>query len=425
LTQALVAYRGEDLLERANTVFVVTVAVGAGMWLLSFALAPMAASFFNQPEVTRLMPVLGVNFLIRAIGSTHYALAQRQLDFRARAGAEFADVIVRGGAGVGLALAGAGVWSIVLGYVVGTVAMTVALWLSVPWRPRVRPRRAHLDGMIGFGGALATVDVISAVASNLDYLFIGKILGATALGLYTIGYRLPELIITNLAVIAGLAMFPAFAQVDRNLLRHAYLVGFRYTIMVSLPVTAGMIILARPMVVTLFGQKWTGAVAPMQALALASLAITIDIPAGTVYKAVGRGRILLRLSIPRLAILAGALAVFTRYGIVAAALCGTVIALTFALIGIGLVWRMLGATPRMLWVQVWPLCVSVAIMSAGTVALRSLIGSPALELLVCAPAGAALYVLSLWRLAPHVVLDVLSKVTIRRFAVRARSLTRA
>jgi hypothetical protein len=117
--------------------------------------------------------------------------------------------------------------------------------------------------------------------------------------------------------------------------------------------------------------------------------------------------------------------VFTRYGIVAAALCGTVIALTFALIGIGLVWRMLGATPRMLWAQVWPLFVSVAIMSTGTLALRSLIASPALELLVCVPAGAVLYVLSLWRLAPHVVLDVLSKVATGRFTLRARSLTRA
>ncbi len=418
LTQALVAYRGDDLLERANTVFAVTVAVGAGMWLLSIALAPVAASFFHQPRVEQLMPVLGVNFLIRAIGSTHYALAQRWLDFRARAGAEFADVIVRGGSGVALALAGAGVWSIVLGYVVGTTAMAVALWIGVPWRPRLRPSRRHLDGVIGFGSALATVDIISAVVSNIDYLFVGRILGAAALGLYTIGYRLPELIISNLAMIAGLAMFPAFAQVDRKLLRHAYLVGFRYTIMVSLPLTAGMLILARPLVLTLFGPKWAPAVAPMQMLALVALAITIDIPAGTVYKAVGRGRVLLRLSIPKLVLLAAALFVFTRYGIVAAAVCQAAIAWSFTAVGIGLVWRMLGAGPRMLWAQAWPPLVSAAIMSGATFALRTAIAAPSLQLLACVPVGAALYVLTLWRLAPHVVLDVLAKVTSRRFAAR-------
>jgi O-antigen/teichoic acid export membrane protein len=418
LTQALVAHRGGDLLERANTVFAVTVAVGAGMWLLSIALAPVAASFFNQPRVEQLMPVLGANFLIRAIGSTHYALAQRWLDFRARAGAEFADVIVRGGSGVALALAGAGVWSIVLGYVVGTISMTVALWIGVPWRPRLRPRRRHLDGMIGFGSALATVDIISAVVSNIDYLFVGRILGAAALGLYTIGYRLPELIISNLAMIAGLAMFPAFAQVERRLLRHAYLVGFRYTILVSLPLTAGMLILARPLVLTLFGPKWAPAVAPMQMLALVALAITIDIPAGTVYKAVGKGRVLLWLSVPKLVLLGAALLVFTHDGIVAAAICQAVIAWSFTAIGIGLVWRMLGAGPHMLWAQAWPLLVSAGIMSGATIAVRSAIGSPLLELVGCVPVGAALYVLAVWRLAPHVVVDVLDKVVPRRFKPR-------
>jgi O-antigen/teichoic acid export membrane protein len=415
LTQALVAYRGQDLMERANTVFIVTVGVGAGMWLVACALGPVAASFFHQPQVKLLMPVLGVNFLIRAIGSTHYALAQRRFDFRARAGAEFADVIVRGGAGIALALAGAGVWSIVLGYVVGTVAMTGAMWISVPWRPKMRPTRRHLDGMIGFGGALATVDIISAVVSNLDYLFVGRILGATALGLYTMGYRLPELIISNLAVIAGLAMFPAFAQVERERLRHVYLVGFRYTIMVSLPVTAGMLLLARPLVLALFGQKWVGAVAPMRMLALVALAITIDIPAGTVYKAVGKGRILLRLSIPKLVLLGAALSLFTRYGIVATAICQAVIAWSFTVIGIGLVWRMLGAGPRRLWDQAWPLLLSVGIMSAVTFALRSLIVSDALQLVVCVPVGAGVYVLSLWRLAPHAMFDVLMKVAPGRF----------
>jgi O-antigen/teichoic acid export membrane protein len=416
LTQALVAYRGEDLLERANTVFAVTVAVGAGMWLASLALAPVAAGFFHQPRVEQLMPVLGVNFLIRAFGSTHYALAQRRLDFRARAGAEFADVIVRGGSGVALALAGAGVWSIVLGYVIGTTAMTVALWIGVPWRPRLSPRRRHLEGMLGFGGALATVDVISAVVSNIDYLFIGRILGATALGLYTIGYRLPELIICNLAVIGGLAMFPAFAQVERRRLRHAYLVGFRYTVMVSLPLTAGMLVLARPLVLTLFGHKWAPAIAPMQMLSLVALAITIDIPAGTVYKAVGKGRVLLALSIPKLVLLGAGLLVFTRYGIVAAAICQAVIAWSFTAVGIGLVWRMLGAGPRMLWGQAWPLLVSAGVMSAATLALRSVIGTPALELLACVPVGAAVYLLTLWRLAPGVVLDVLRKLAPGRFA---------
>lgn len=410
LNQALVAYRGDDIEERAGTVFAASVGIGALMSLATVALAPLAADFFGQPRLVAIVPVLGLNFFVQAIGGTHYALAQRQLNFRSRAGAETADVLVRGATGTALALLGAGVWSLVLGYVVGSIVKTVGLWILVPWRPRGRLRRAHLQGMIGFGGTLAVVDIVSAMIGNVDYLFVGKILGAGALGLYTIGYRLPELIIMNLSVIAGVAMFPAFAQVKRSLLRHAYLVGFRYTIMVALPLTAGMLVLAKPMVLALFGAKWAPAAGPMRMLALFALAITVDIPAGTVYKATGRARILLALSIPKLVLLCTGLALFTHDGIVVAAACQTALAAGFLSVGICLVWRLLGVSPRMLWWEARPIVLSVAAMSAVILLLHYVIGSPWPTLAACLPAGAATYGLALWLLAPRAVADLLHKV---------------
>ena len=46
-------------------------------------------------------------------------------------------------------------------------------------------------------------------------------LGPTALGLYALGFRLPELIVINLAMVAGEVLFAAFAAVDRDALGHA------------------------------------------------------------------------------------------------------------------------------------------------------------------------------------------------------------
>ena len=98
--------------------------------------------------------------------------------------------------------------------------------------------------------------------------------------------------------------------------------------MIALPLTAGMLVLAKPLVLTLFGHKWAHAVGPMQVLSLFALAITIDIPAGTVYKAIGKAHILLRLSIPKALLLIVGLILFTHYGIVPAAACQTVLALS-------------------------------------------------------------------------------------------------
>ena len=67
-----------------------------------------------------------------------------------------------------------------------------------------------------FGGQLTGVDVLAAVQNNTDYFFIGRFLTAADLGLYTLGFRLPELLVLNLAVVTGKVLFPAFAAIDRS-----------------------------------------------------------------------------------------------------------------------------------------------------------------------------------------------------------------
>jgi O-antigen/teichoic acid export membrane protein len=81
--------------DRAETVFLASVALGAALWGIVAALGPLAALFFDEPELSWLFGLLGLNFLLRGLGSTHYALAEKRLDFRARTLAELADVVVR------------------------------------------------------------------------------------------------------------------------------------------------------------------------------------------------------------------------------------------------------------------------------------------------------------------------------------------
>ena len=178
--QALVvAEEDERFEERATTAFTLSVLVGLALTVLTIAVSPFAADFFREPDLQPLLAVLGLNFLLRGAGSTHFAIAQKQIDFRTRTAAELADVVVRGGAGVVLALAGAGAWSLVLGYLLGTAAMTVILWILVPFRPKLQRKLLHARGLVRFGGGLAILDVLSAITSNIDYLLVGRVLGAT------------------------------------------------------------------------------------------------------------------------------------------------------------------------------------------------------------------------------------------------------
>ena len=66
LGQALVVQKGEDIRERANSVFFAGVALGLTLSVTIAALSPFIASFFDQPDLESLTIVLGANFLLRS-----------------------------------------------------------------------------------------------------------------------------------------------------------------------------------------------------------------------------------------------------------------------------------------------------------------------------------------------------------------------
>jgi PST family polysaccharide transporter len=407
--QALVVAPEDEVADRAETVFVASVALGAALWGIVAALGPLAALFFDEPELSWLFGLLGLNFLLRGLGSTHYALAEKRLDFRARTLAELADVVVRGVVAIALAIAGLGAASIVIGYLAGTVALSATLWAVVPWRPRLRGRRSHLPGLVRLGAAYSGVDVLAAVSANVDYLFVGRVLGPAALGLYSIAFRLPDLLVMNLSLVAGRVLFPAFAAVAREALAGAYLLAFRYTMLCAIPLAAGLAALAEPVILALFGERWEGSVDALRVLAVYSLFLTVNIPAGTVYKATGRPQVLLLLGLPRLVLLVIGLALLTDEGIVAVAACQAVTAALVAVLSTVLAGRLLAVGPWSLGAELWAPLLAAAPAAAALVALAQAL-PPWPALLAGVPAGAAVYLGVLWLVRRELVLEAWERV---------------
>jgi PST family polysaccharide transporter len=302
-----------------------------------------------------------------------------------------------------------GAWSLVAGYLAGTTAVTLTLWRLVPWRPSGLPSRAHLPRMLRFGSTLTAVDVLAAVISQVDYLFIGRVLGTHALGLYTLGFRLPEMLIISLAVVAGRVLFPAFAAVDRDVLGRAFLVSIRYAAVVALPLAAGLAALAEPFVLAVFGEQWRDSVEPMRVLSLYGLAVAIGIPAGIAYKATGQAGILLKLALPRAALVIASIALVVDEGIVAVAACQAGVASLFAVIGMAIASRMLGVRAGELFSAIWPPAVASAATGAAALGVTAAIDDPWPALAVAIPACAVTYAGTLWLAAPALVRDLRSR----------------
>ena len=228
-----------------------------------------------------------------------------------------------------------------LGYVLGTAAMTTTLWLKVRWRPGFSPKREHLRELLGFGGALTGVSLAAAVLANADKLIIPRALGAAQLGLYSLAVRLPELLIVNLSVVAGQVLFPAFASVDREALRRAFVMSLRYAAMVALPLAAFLGVLAEPLIVAAFGDQWRDGADVMRIMCVYAMASPITFVCGTVLKSQGRAGLLLRVSVIEVLIVVPAMIIVVDQGITAVAACHAVAACVVLVLQAGLAMRLI------------------------------------------------------------------------------------
>jgi PST family polysaccharide transporter len=410
LSQALVIAKHEDDDAVANTVFRWGVMIGAGIWLVTIALSPFAAAFFDNPEVQPVLIVLGSAFLLRALGLTHYAIAQKRLDFRSRTVAELVNTTGRGVAGIVLALLGFGAWALVLGYVVGAALFVVSLWLLVHWRPRLRGATVPVRSLLAFGGILTLVDVLAAILYSTDGVVIGRLIGQDELGLYTLGLRLPELIILNLSVSLGSVLFPAFAGIAVEELGRAFLLALRFTLLLALPLAIGLAVMAEPVTFALFGEKWAGSVDVMRVLCIYAFFYAMGIPAGTVYKAIGRAGLLLQLAWPQVVLVIALSIPMAEHGIEAVAAVVAGVTLLFFLVGLVIVPRMIPVRYGEMWEASRASILAGAVTAAVLLGIERALDVPWLEVLLALGAGGAVYFGTMWLIARDQMRYIVRKV---------------
>jgi lipopolysaccharide exporter len=406
LNQSIVIASDDEVQDRADTVLLAVLGLALLLAALSCAVAPLLAAFFEEPALTAILPVMAATFVVRAVGGTPYALAQRRMDFRTRTAAELSDVAVRGALSIALAVGGAGAWSLVLGSLAGAAARTSLLWLKVRWTPSWRLRTAQVRPMLRFGGAVTGVSLLSAVIANVDYVAVSRELGTTALGYYTIAFRLPELLILNLSLVATGVLFPAFSTTRPEDLGRRLLVSLHYTAVVCVPLAVLLWVLADPLTAVLFGPAWAPAVPVMQVLSLYALATAVTVPWGSMYKAIGRADLLLKLAVPRTLLAVALVLLAAPHGLVAVGAAQATAASVFAVLGTLLALRHTGTAAARLWRALAAPVAGGATAGAAAVAAAAVLPSPGLTLIVGGTCGACAYAAALLLLAPTSVRQV-------------------
>jgi len=307
--------------EHLDAAFSVTLALAALLTVLTVALAGPLARVFNEPSLEPVLRWLSVTLLLSGLRATQTSILQRQLRFRELAIRTTVAESVGGVVGIAMALAGMGVWSLVGQAVARGLAGVVVLWRVSDWRPHLRFGLRPVREISRFGLPVLGDRLVWLVQGKADDLVIGLALGATALGYYSIGYRMLTYVTMLLAGTVQVVALPVLARLQKDVgrFRHAFLTMVHYMALGAFPVFIGIAFVSPDVVPVLFGPQWLPSVPVMQVLAVAGAVKLLPIATATAMVALGRPGVQLRLNLVTTALaVLGYVAVVGR-GIVAVA----------------------------------------------------------------------------------------------------------
>lgn len=243
-------------------------AIGVGGLLLVRAYAGIGgwSPFLRVLQFAVFLPVA------MALGHVQRALLIRKLDFRTQSLAQAAAILAYIGVGVGMALAGAGVWSILGGFAANYTVLAVVFWVVSDWRPSWAFGRDALRDLFGFGVYIALARAMFDLSKYMPVLLIGAVLGDVRAGLFSIAFKVGYATVSQVVSVLSSVLFSSFSRLqnDEEGLRSAYLESLRYMAVLSLvPVVVAYA--AVPVLPPLMGDEWTDVLALARILCFASI----------------------------------------------------------------------------------------------------------------------------------------------------------
>lgn len=279
-----------------STQFWLNLCMGSILTLLTIAIAPLLAAFYDEPRLLILTIAIAPSFLLSAVAATQTAILDRSMDFKRLAILETMALAAANVLAIGMATSGFGVWSLVALSLAMSGFRALFLWISCDWRPHRLPDRESLHELIHFGGRFSAYSILSYWARNADNLLIGRFIGPTPLAYYNRAYSLMSLPSDAVATVTTRVMIPAMSRMqdDRERCRRVFLQAMGLISLVMFPIALALLVLSRPFILAVYGPRWAPVIPLLEIFSGVALIQVISRTTGWIFTSQGRVDMLLR-----------------------------------------------------------------------------------------------------------------------------------
>ncbi|HVB79024.1 MAG TPA: lipopolysaccharide biosynthesis protein [Candidatus Binataceae bacterium] len=316
--------------------------------LILYVTAPAIAAAMQMPQLCEDARLLCLPILLNATAVVASARLRRGLNFSALAAADVLAEVAFLAVALLLLWRGMPMWSLPGGLAARVTVRALVIWAVDRQLPRGLPTLQAARDFAHFAVAAWSSRFAYVLSSNADYLLVGRLLGSSALGFYSMAWDLLRFVPDRLHRVAGRVTFPTFCllQDNREELARAYLDFYDYMARVVLPIAVCAAIAAPEILHTVYGPQWTPSALPMRLLATGLALSGLRLGIGSIYYSNNRPALDLYLHGVRLGLLVVTVVGLSRWGLFGISLGMSAVESVVSVAGQSLACALIGLTLR-------------------------------------------------------------------------------
>ncbi len=320
-SRALIQKKDADQVDYSTTFFF-NFMISILVYGILYFIAPLIADFYEEPLLIDLIKVVGLNVIISSFAIIQRTILIKEINFKVQAVVNISAGIIGALVGIGCALAGFGVWSLVLQYLSRNFITSLLFWVFNDWKPSLIFSVAALKKLFDFGSKILASTLLYAAFQNIYLVVIGKVYKSEELGYYTRATLFKQIPATLVTTIMQNVTFPVLVNVIEND-EQVYKVmkrSVRLTAFLLFPMISILIIFAYPLVLILLTEKWLPTVVLLQILSIGVIFFPINSINTNFINARGRSDLSLKIEIINNVLIVLTLAITYSFGITAIAI---------------------------------------------------------------------------------------------------------
>jgi len=246
-----------------SSVFYFNIVVAFTLTLLTFFLAEIIATFYNNQSLVLLIQVASLSFILSSINSVHISQFIKKLNFKVLTEITFISSFLGGIVGVIMAFQGFGVWSLLIQNLLSSIIRSILVWHISTWRPCLIFSWKALSQLWVFGFRMFLSALLEQIFNRLDFMIIGKLFPPAILGFFQRAKSLDMLVISYASGSLMSVLFPVLSKIKNDLPRFKNIIikSLGIICFVTFFLLGFLFLVSEELIVMLFTEKWLPSVA--------------------------------------------------------------------------------------------------------------------------------------------------------------------